>query len=416
MIRIWQHIESGAWLTLERVRAYSLIVLALGTLAFAGWIAVSDGAIDRNGKPIGTDFSSFYTAGALALEGKALDSYTAATHYARQQQLFGSDTPYYAWFYPPIFLLVAAPLATLPYPLALAIWQGGSFVFYLLVISAILKRAALPDAVHRLWLPVAMAFPAAFINLGHGQNGFLTAGLFGSALLALPRRPYLAGILFALMAYKPQFAIVIPLALFAAGQWRCIAAATLTIIALTGITSALFGIDCWIAFASVTETSRQLLLEQGQVGFEKLQSAFAAIRMWRGNIASAYLVQGIVSIAVMTSAVWAWRVARDTNLKAAILLIATLIASPHVLDYDLMLLGPAIAFMVVTGFSRGFRDYEISLLALTWIMPLLTRSIAGTIELPLGCLVMIAFYIIVLRRILADNSTSPHLHTQIAAA
>jgi hypothetical protein len=138
--------------------------------------------------------------------------------------------------------------------------------------------------------------------------------------------------------------------------------------------------------------------------------------MWRGNIASAYLVQGIVSIAVMTSAVWAWRVARDTNLKAAILLIATLIASPHVLDYDLMLLGPAIAFMVVTGFSRGFRDYEISLLALTWIMPLLTRSIAGTVELPLGCLVMIVFYIIVLRRILADNSTSPHLHTQIAAA
>jgi hypothetical protein len=36
MIWIWQHIESGAWLPLERVRAYSLIVLALGTLAFAG--------------------------------------------------------------------------------------------------------------------------------------------------------------------------------------------------------------------------------------------------------------------------------------------------------------------------------------------------------------------------------------------
>jgi hypothetical protein len=49
-------------------------------------------------------------------------------------------------------------------------------------------------------------------------------------------------------------------------------------------------------------------------------------------------------------------------------------------------------------------------------MPLLTRSIAGAIELPLGFLVMVAFYIIVLRRALADNSTSRHLHTQIAAA
>ena len=71
MIWIWQHIESGAWLTLERVRTYSLILLALGVVAFAGWIAISDGGIDRNGKPIGTDFSNVYAAGTLAWQGKA---------------------------------------------------------------------------------------------------------------------------------------------------------------------------------------------------------------------------------------------------------------------------------------------------------------------------------------------------------
>ncbi len=40
-------------------------------------------------------------------------------HYAREQQIFGPATPYYGWLYPPIFLLVAARLALLPYPLAL---------------------------------------------------------------------------------------------------------------------------------------------------------------------------------------------------------------------------------------------------------------------------------------------------------
>ncbi|MEJ0009160.1 MAG: hypothetical protein WDN72_00580 [Alphaproteobacteria bacterium] len=30
----------------------------------------------------------------------------------------------------------------------------------------------------RLWLP-ALGFPAVFVNLGHGQNGFLTAGPAG---------------------------------------------------------------------------------------------------------------------------------------------------------------------------------------------------------------------------------------------
>jgi hypothetical protein len=416
MIWIWQQIENGAWLTLERVRAYSLIVLALGVLGFAGWIAVSDGAIDRNGKPIGTDFSSFYAAGSLALEDKAANVYDAAAHYARQQQMFGTTTPYYAWYYPPIFLLVAAPLALLPYPLALALWQGLSLLFYLGVIAAILRRSTLPAAIRRTWWPVALAFPAVFINLGHGQNGFLTAGLFGAALLALTQRPYLAGMLFALMAYKPQFALVVPLALLAGGQWRCIAAAVLTVIALVGITSALFGIESWTAFAMTAELPRKLLLEQGEVGFAKLQSAFAAIRIWGGNIALAYLVQGFVSVAVIGSAVWIWRISRDINLKAAVLLIATLLASPHVLDYDLMLLGPAIAFMVAVGLGGGFRSYDITLLAAAWIAPLLTRSVASATGIPLGLMVVAALYVMTVRHALMNRRGVMTAREQIAAA
>jgi hypothetical protein len=30
-----------------------------------GWIAVSDGLIDRNGKPLGTDLPNVYAAGTL---------------------------------------------------------------------------------------------------------------------------------------------------------------------------------------------------------------------------------------------------------------------------------------------------------------------------------------------------------------
>ena len=91
-------------------------------MAIVGWVALSDGLVDRNGKPIGTDFSSFYAAGSLALEGKAAYAYDMAAHYIREQRLFGADTPYYGWLYPPNFLLVAAPLALLAYPDAL--WQG----------------------------------------------------------------------------------------------------------------------------------------------------------------------------------------------------------------------------------------------------------------------------------------------------
>ena len=72
MTNIWQGLRTGEWLTVARMRAYSLILLGLSVLVFAGWIAVSDGLIDRNGKPIGTDFSNFYAAGTLTWQGRPL--------------------------------------------------------------------------------------------------------------------------------------------------------------------------------------------------------------------------------------------------------------------------------------------------------------------------------------------------------
>ena len=53
MAHIWQALRSGDWLTLARARGYSLILLALCGIAVAGWVAVSDGLVDRNGKPLG---------------------------------------------------------------------------------------------------------------------------------------------------------------------------------------------------------------------------------------------------------------------------------------------------------------------------------------------------------------------------
>lgn len=396
-------LRSGAWLTPDRLRTYAVIVLGLSLAGLVGWVALSDHMIDCNGKPIGTDFSSFYAAGSLVRDGRVADVYDMAAHYARQQQIFGAGVPYFGWLYPPLFLLIATPLALMPYPVALAVWQGGTLLLYLAVIRMIVRsfRGA-PAPVGRIWILLALAFPAVFINLGHGQNGFLSTALFGGALVALPKRPVLAGILFGLLAYKPQFALVIPIALLVAGQWRAILAAGLTVAVLCGVTALLFGIDIWFAFAASMETSRKLLLEQGDVGFEKLQSIFAAVRMWGGTVPLAYAAQTTLSILVIGSAAWVWRARLDHAVKAAILVIATLLASPHVLDYDLTILSVAIAFLAMTGLTRGFRPYEITLLAAAWIVPLVSRGIAGTTGVPIGLLAMIALYAVVLLRASSD--------------
>jgi Glycosyltransferase family 87 len=412
MAPFWQELRSGRWLTAERTRAYSLILLGLYAIAIVGWIALSDGLVDRNGKPIGTDFSSFYAAGSLVLDGRAGDVYDMAAHFAREQQIFGPATPYYGWLYPPIFLLLATPLALLPYALALMVWQSATFALYLAVIAAILRvprRDGGPIA--RLWLPIAAAFPAVLVNLGHGQNGFLTAGLLAAALLALPQRPVLAGMLFGLTAYKPQFGLLIPFALLAAGQWRSMITAFATVITLAGAATLAFGTDVWWLFAASTETSRKLLLEQGDVGFEKLQSAFAAVRMWGGGLSLAYAVQGAVTLTAICGVAWTWRTSADRDLKAALLIVATLLASPHVLDYDLTILGPAIAFIVAAGHTSGLRDYDISLLAAAWVAPLLARAVAGATGIPIGLITLVVLYALVMR-----SATKARTESMIGAA
>ena len=50
-----------------------------------------------------------------------------------------------------------------------------------------------------------------------GQNGFLTAALIDGTLYLMPVRPILAGICLGLLSYKPQYGLLFPLVLIAAG-------------------------------------------------------------------------------------------------------------------------------------------------------------------------------------------------------
>ena len=182
-------------------------------------------------------------------DGLAATAFDPAAHFAREQAIFGAATQYYAFQYPPVFLLVAAALAQLPYLPALALWQAATLALYLLAIRAIIVSSPSPGRVgiRGDWLLLALAFPAVFINLGHGQNGFLTAALFGGALALLDRRPLVAGVLIGLMIYKPQFGLMIPLVLLATGRWRVIVAAAATVLVLLLLTLAAFGTEVWPA-------------------------------------------------------------------------------------------------------------------------------------------------------------------------
>jgi len=299
MAHFWQGLRSGEWLTPARARGYSLILLGLYVLAVAGWIASSDGLIDRNGKPLGTDFSNVYAAGELTWQHHAAEAYEPALHHAAEKAVFGGrEVPFYGWHYPPFFFAVAVTVAATPYGWGLSIWLATSLLAYLAAMRAILPR---PET-----LLIAAAFPAVFVNVGHGQNGFLTTALLGGALHLLDRRPWLAGVLIGLLAYKPQFGVLIPIALLAGGRWRTIGAAVTTIAGLVALSFVTLGGEVWHGFANSMSFTQTVVLEQGGTGWEKIQSIFSAVRVWGGSIQFAYAVQIALAALLAASLAWLW--------------------------------------------------------------------------------------------------------------
>ncbi len=445
--RAYDILRSGAWLTRERARLVAVAILCVSAASIVFLLVTAHGLVDVQGRPLGTDFSSFYSAGTYVLEGSAEAPYDLARQHAREQALFGAATPFYSWFYPPFFLFFTAALALLPYGAALVVWQAVTLLLYLLSIRTIMTssfrgaRSASPESItpdikgsttetafraswlwipdsrgagHRAghfgpgplaasgmtydWLLVAVAFPAVLVNIGHGQNGFLTAALLGGALAMLDRRPIVAGLLFGLLAYKPQFGLMIPLVLAASGRWRSFAAAAATIAILAVAATAAFGPHVWRAFFDSTHFMRTVVLEQGDPGWYKMQSLFAWARMWGVPIPLAYALQGTMVAGLGAILIWLWRSDTAYPIKAAALCLATILATPFAFDYDMMVLAPAIAFFAADGMSRGFGPWEKTALAALWLMPLVARSVAQMTLIPLGAPAMLVVFILLLRR------------------
>ena len=399
MAHIWQGLKSGDWLTATRARNYSLMLLGLCVIAALAWIALSDGLVDRNGKPLGTDFSNVYAAGRLTWQGRAADAYQPPLQHAAEKAVFaGRNVPFFGWHYPPFFFAIAFAVAAFPYAWGLVIWIASSLAAYLMVIRAILPR---PQT-----LLVAAAFPAVFVNIGHGHNGFLTAALLGGALHLLDRRPWLAGVLIGCLAYKPQFGVLIPIALLAGTRWRTIGAAAGTVAALIALSLLTLGGDVWNAFADSLKFTQAVVLEQGDTGWEKIQSVFSAVRMWGATVHTAYAVQIALGLVLAASIAWLWQSNAPFELKAAALATGSLLATPYVLDYDLVVLAVAIAYFTRHGLKYGFGSFEISLLAAAWIVPLLSRGITGLTGIPVGLLVMLALHFFIVRRAMLGDAAS----------
>jgi hypothetical protein len=144
--------------------------------------------------------------------------------------------------------------------------------------------------------------------------------------------------------------------------------------------------------------TREVVLEQGGTGWHKIQSVFSWARMWGAGVPLAYAIQGLLTVTMAAALAWLWRSAAAFPLKAAALIVASILATPYSLDYDLVALAPAIAFLAADGLRRGFAPWEKSALPFLWIVPLVTRPLAEHTLIPLGTPAMLVVLGLVLCR------------------
>jgi arabinofuranan 3-O-arabinosyltransferase len=311
---------------------------------------------ELGGLGIPTDFVNVWAAGKLVLDGHPALAYDWDIQRQIELALLGQDFPgYFAWHYPPPFLFVASLLAMLPYSVAFIGWMVASFIPYLAVMRGIVGR---PFG----WM-FAAAFPMVFNNTLVGQNGFLTAALIGGTLVLLPVRPILAGICLGLLTYKPQYGLLFPLVLIAAGHWRAFISAGATAVVLACMSWLAFGTESWHAFFRWMPTFSQAFLTEGKATWWKLQSMFSLVRYFGGSEAVGWAFQWVLTASVATVLVLMWRSRVPYTLKAAALAVGTLLTTPYLFMYDMMVLAIPVAFLVRTGLKSGFRAYELPALA-----------------------------------------------------
>jgi alpha-1,2-mannosyltransferase len=389
-------LSSGSWLTAERAKLYPLAFLVTNALVFLGFVLAGHGNLDALGKPIGTDFASFWTASRFVLAGNAAGAYDPYQHHAAQILLFGKkDVDFYAWFYPPTALLIVAPLGLLPYGISLLSWLAVTTAAYVATIWKFIPRA---DAL----IPI-LGFPAVITNVGHGQNAFFSTAIVGIGLFISDRRPIAAGALLGCLCYKPQLAPMLAIVVLARRDWKMALGAALSIAAQALTATLLFGPEIWIRFESSLPLAKASL-EQGIIGFGKMQSAFSAIRLLGGGNSLAYCVQAAVAVAAAILLWRIWRTEASLLLRTGATGAAMLLGTPFILDYDFVLLALPIAALTSEGLRTGFKPYEKSVLAAAWVLPWVARLAATHANIPLSPEIVLLLLVLIWKRASADNA------------
>jgi hypothetical protein len=379
------------WLTLRRLRAHGTI-LALCLWSVYIWNIATPGLFDRAGNFKGTDFLHFYTLGSLALAHRGTDLYSmqAQSELAAQRVPIAAGIRYLP-LYPPQVSILFAPLAHLPYALALIAWLTLSTLIYGLCCYAVWR--ACPSLCHDKLtvLILALGFPAFWHLIAWGQTSALALACFTLAFFALrAKREFLAGLALGCLIFKPQLGLAAALIFLITLRWKIVAAALLSSSAQLSTAWLYYGsapLRQWLHVLVEVPTTMPLL-EPKPYQTHCLRTFWTMLAPWPSVSFWLYILSGI-AVAGMTIDCWHRPMPLSSRYPA--LLLCTVLLAPHLTVYDLVILAPA--FLLLSNWMV-VQDSEVTqrlklLLYLAFVLPLL-GPLARWTHIQLSVIVLVA--------------------------
>lgn len=305
-----------------------------------------------------TDFDAFHLTGQMYWQGKIVEAYSFTTM-VEAQQAYRSTTSFMPWTYPPQFNFVTATLALLPPGWAYLLFATMTLALYTLV----LRHLAGP------WFGICaiMIFPAIYLNLRSGQNGFLTGALIGFFVIGFLARRSWTGLPAGLLIIKPHLAVGLALLTLIRRDWRTVILAFVVIVASSLAVIPVFGEEIWTAFLGAVAEAKIFLIH-GFYPFNRMVSIYAAAHTFGAPASIASGLQIIAATAIISlivvSALLRWAPQRHL---LALAVIAPLYISPYLYDYDLTFLGVSLALVMPDLMRHGTAREIVLLLSLSWI-------------------------------------------------
>jgi hypothetical protein len=351
------------WLNAHRLRAHgmALAVCLWGTYA---WIMTSSGLLGRNGLVKGADFLHFYTLGTLALEHRGAELYDMAAQSAlAEQRVPQAGRLFFVALYGPQVSVLFAPLASLPYGTALAVWVLGNAFLYGLCCYLIWRTCTSLSSYERLVLLLVLAYPAFFHLMAWGQTSALALACFTAAYLALRSgNTFLAGLAVGCLMVKPQLGLAAAFVFVAAGEWKLVSGAVLAAVAQLSVAWAYYGASVMREYFERLLHVREVMpqLEPRLYQMHSLRAFWTLLIPWPQAAWWLYVASAVF---VLWVALRCWKSRADFRLRYSALLIASVLVAPHLTVYDLVVLAPA--FLLLVDWAMAHR------LSLPWFGPVL---------------------------------------------